>query len=452
MERWLPEGAKTILNRFSNGGYEAYVVGGCVRDALMGIQPHDWDICTSALPEETMALFSDCAVHPTGIQHGTVLIVLEGVGYEVTTYRVDGSYTDHRHPQQVSFVRSLKEDLARRDFTINAMAWNPSQGLVDCFGGQADLTQKLIRCVGDPARRFEEDGLRILRGLRFAARFGFALEEETAAALRQKASLLEDISAERILEELKGILVSPGVEQILRDYRDVFAVVVPELKPMFDHPQYNYHHCYDVWEHTLHAVGGIEPELPLRMTMLFHDAGKPRCFVRDAQGVGHFRGHPEESVKIARTVLNRLHCDHKLRDNVLKLIEWHDRIRIFSRKNVWRMLAALGETQSWQLFRVMRADIRAQSPETQQEKLRGLRTGEAHLQALLAEHACCKLEDLAIDGKTLMDQGEVPGVRLGWLLEELLRAVMEDLVDNEEETLLSYYEAHLKAQSEPVLS
>lgn len=452
MERWLPEGARTILNRFSSGGYEAYVVGGCVRDALMGHAPHDWDICTSALPEETMALFSDCTVYPTGIQHGTVLIVLEGTGYEVTTYRTDGSYADHRHPQQVSFVRTLREDLARRDFTINAMAWNPTQGLVDCFGGREDLAQGVIRCVGDPAKRFEEDGLRLLRGLRFGARFGFALEEQTAAALREKAPLLREISAERILEELKGILVAPGAEQVLRDYREVFAVVLPELVPMFDHPQYNAHHCYDVWEHTLHAVGGVEPELPLRLTMLFHDSGKPHCFTRDAQGVGHFHGHPEESVRIARAALNRLHCDHKLRDNVLKLIQWHDRIRIFSRKNVRQMLAALGEAQSWQLFQVMRADIMAQSPETRQRKLQGLREGETRLQELLREHACCTLQELAIDGKTLMAQGEAPGARLGWILEELLKAVMDDLVDNEEGDLLDYYERHLKGQSEPVLS
>lgn len=439
MNQWLPGGARTILERFRAAGYEAYVVGGCVRDALLGRQPKDWDICTSAMPEETAALFEDCSLHKTGIQHGTVLIVLEGQGYEVTTYRVDGAYADHRHPEEVTFVRSLREDLARRDFTINAMAWNPWEGLVDCFGGQEDLKQGMIRCVGDPDRRFQEDGLRILRALRFAARYGFSLEEKTAMALRQRAGLLEAISHERIFAELVGILTAPGVKQILRDYREVFAVILPEIVPMFDHPQYNYHHCYDVWEHTLHAVGVVEPTVALRLTMLLHDSGKPRCFTRDTRGVGHFHGHPLESVHIARGILNRLRCDHQLRDNVLKLIEWHDKVRIFTRKSVHKMLAALGPEQSRQLFQVMRADTMAQNPATRPEKLAGLARGEALLEELIGENACCTLRQLAVKGNDLMAEGEVPGKRLGKLLEELLTAVVEERVENDREALLALY-------------
>lgn len=439
MKRWLPAGAKTILNRFHDAGYEAYLVGGCVRDALLGREPHDWDICTSAFPEETLSLFAQCKVIKTGIQHGTVLLMMEDGGYEVTTYRADGAYADHRHPVGVTFVRSLREDLARRDFTINAMAWSEETGYVDCFGGLDDLHRCLIRCVGEPERRFDEDGLRILRALRFAARFGWQLEPETEKALREQAHLLKNISGERILTELQGILTSPAAEAILRDYREVFAVILPEIAPMFGHPQYNFHHCYDVWEHTLHAVGNVRPEFLLRFIMLLHDAGKPACFTRDEEGVGHFRGHPVVSARLAGDVMERLHCDNRFREDVTLLIQWHDKVRIFTRKSLRRMLGALGAERSRLLFQIMKADAGAQSYETREEKLDGLAAGEALLEVLIQENACCTVKDLAVNGRDLMAAGEKPGKRIGEILSALLEAVIEEEVENEREALLERY-------------
>ncbi len=444
MERWLPDPVGELLDRFHRAGYEAYVVGGCVRDALLGRKPQDWDICTSAFPEETLALFGDCRVYKIGLRHGTVMVTWGGEGYEITTYRQEGAYRDHRHPAEVTFVRSLREDLARRDFTINAMAWNVEEGLVDCFGGAEDLKRGLIRCVGEPERRFDEDGLRVLRALRFAARYGFALEERTAQALHGQAHLLREISGERIWAELREILTAPAAVEILREYRDVFAVIMPELEPMFDHPQYNFHHCYDVWEHTLHAVGAVEPEFLMRFTMLLHDSGKPRCFTRDGQGVGHFHGHPAESVRIAEHIMERLRCDGTFRKEALELIEWHDKVRIFTRRSVKRILGALGETQSRRLFRVMRADAEAQSPETLEAKLRALEAGEALLERLIQEEACCTVGELAVGGDDLMAEGEAQGKRLGALLQALLEAVLDDRVENRRETLLAFYREHLR--------
>ncbi|MCD7837971.1 MAG: HD domain-containing protein [Clostridiales bacterium] len=432
----LPENVTCIIGRLGAAGYEAYAVGGCVRDALLGRTPEDWDICTSALPQEVMACFPQCKIHTVGLKHGTVLLMLEGQGYEVTTYRTDGPSHDHRHPDGVQFVRSLREDLARRDFTINAMAYHPARGLVDPFGGQADLAAGIVRCVGEPERRFEEDGLRILRGLRFASRYGFQIEPRTGAAIRQQADLLQFVSGERIFTELKGILAGKGVEQLLLDYRKPFGAIMPELVPMFDHPQHNPHHCYDVWGHTCHAVGQVAGDPLLGLTMLLHDAGKPRCFTQDENGVGHFHGHPAESVKIATDILTRFHCDNRSRDTILTLIAWHDRVRVFTRRSVRRMLASLGEENARLLFRVMYADARAQSPSTLPQKLESLAEGERILEKLLAENACFTIKDLAVSGNDLLALGYPAGPELGAALNTLLEAVVEERLPNQRQALL----------------
>ena len=287
----IPEGVRVLLERLEAAGYEAWCVGGCVRDALLGRTPEDWDVTTSALPEETMAVFGDQAL-PTGLKHGTVTVKTGDGPVEVTTYRLDGAYRDHRRPESVAFTASLEEDLARRDFTVNAMALDLRRELRDPFGGRADLARGLLRCVGDPDRRFQEDALRILRGLRFAAALGLEIEPGTAAAVRRNREGLRDIAAERIQVEFFKLLPGKGAAAVLRGYPEVFGVFWPELLPMVGFGQRNRHHCYDVWEHTLHALDAVPGDVVLRCAMLLHDVGKPACFTLDEKGVGHFYGHP----------------------------------------------------------------------------------------------------------------------------------------------------------------
>lgn len=442
----LPEKIVYILRQLNGAGYEAWAVGGCVRDALLGQEPHDWDVCTSALPEETIQCFSQHTVHTVGIQHGTVLVMVDGEGVEITTYRTEGSYSDHRHPDGVTFVRSLREDLARRDYTINAMAWAPEAGLQDYFGGADDLQRGIIRCVGDPCRRFEEDALRILRGLRFSARLGFPIEAKTGRAMLEKAPLLRHIAGERIFTELKGFFAGRYAAPLLDEYREIFAVLFPELSPMFGHLQYNPHHIYDIWGHTCKAVENTNGDWLLGLTMLFHDSGKPRRFTQDELGIGHFKGHPEESAHIAEAALKGLHCDNQTMETILLLIRWHDRIRRFTRQNTRRMLAALGEHRSRLLFRVMNADVRAQNPQLLPEKLAALAQGEQIMEELLAENACLTIKDLSVKGKDLLALGFTPGPQMGACLSALLDAVLDERLPNDRSCLLLEAEKMLSPQ------
>lgn len=438
MKQTIPQDVADIIQRLNHNGFEAFAVGGCVRDFVMGLPPHDWDLCTSALPEQTISCFCDHTIHPIGIQHGTILLMHNQEGYEITTYRTDGSYTDHRHPDGVTFVRSLREDLMRRDFTMNAMAYHPEKGLVDLFGGQADLNAHVIRCVGDPTQRFQEDALRILRALRFASRYGFSIDPATGQAMKEQAHLLQFVAGERILTELKGFFLGQNAGTLLQQYREVFAVLFPELVPMFDHPQYNPHHCYDIWEHTCHAVAGVPNSDLLGFTMLFHDSGKPARFTRDQDGVGHFKGHPIVSAQLAEQALNRLHCDTKSRDTIVTLIEWHDRIRQFTPKTVRRMLSTLGKERTQLLFRVMNADIHAQSPALMPDKLASLAEGQRILSDLLEQEGCITLQTLAVKGRDLMAIGYPAGISLGETLNALLQAVLDGDCPNDRDALLAY--------------
>ena len=296
----IPEHAAQVLSALEGAGFGAWCVGGCVRDSLLGRTPQDWDVTTAAVPERVLAIFGDRAV-PTGLAHGTVTVRTAGGVVEVTTLRRDGTYRDHRRPQSVTFTDSLEEDLCRRDFTVNAMALDLRGELADPLGGRADLDAGLLRCVGEPDRRFREDALRILRGVRFAAALGFAVEQETDRSLRANRALLALIAPERIWAELKGLLTAPGAAEALRAYPEVIGVFWPEVLDMVGFPQRNRHHCYDVWEHTLHALAQVPPELELRLTMLLHDIGKPGCCTIDASGCGHFKGHPARSAVSGRT-------------------------------------------------------------------------------------------------------------------------------------------------------
>ena len=433
----VPETAAWILTRLNENGHRAYVVGGCVRDSLLGLIPKDWDICTSATPEEMRSAFHGCHVVETGLKHGTLTVVLNHVPYEVTTFRVDGAYTDHRHPDSVTFVRDVREDLARRDFTVNAMAYHPQEGLVDAFGGQEDLRAGVIRCVGEPERRFDEDALRILRALRFASVYGMRIEDGTARAIHRRRGDLAGVAAERIRVELGKLLCGQGAGRMLREYHDVITGVLPWLAPMVGFDQRTPYHRYDVWEHTLRAVDAVPPTEVLRLTMLLHDSGKPACFTLDEQGVGHAYGHQARSAAIAEEVLACLKADNATRDRVLLLVAHHDMPLSTEPAVLTRRLNLLGEDALRQLIEVQRADALGkgtQPPEEIEARAASLREA---LDALLAQKPCFTLKQLSIRGGDLPGAGVPAGKAVGQCLQRLLEEVMAGDVPNQREALLA---------------
>lgn len=429
----IPENVWTVLNTLEAAGHEAWCVGGCVRDALLGRSPGDWDVTTSALPEETLAAFGPRAL-PTGLKHGTVTVKTPRGSVEVTTFRIDGAYRDHRRPESVAFTRSLDEDLARRDFTVNAMARNLRGELRDPFGGREDLRRGILRCVGDPDRRFQEDALRILRGLRFAAALGLEIEVGTAAALRRNREGLRDVAAERIQTEFFKLLPGKQAAEVLRSYPEVFGVFWPELLPMVGFDQRNRHHCYDVWEHTLHALAAVPEDLVLRCTMLLHDVGKPDSFTLDGAGVGHFYGHPAVSRELADRMLRRLKCAAEFRETVVRLVEWHDKDIPRTDKSIRRALRILGEEDLRRLILVKRADNFGQAP-AYWDRQKELDKAEEILNKLLAEDACFSLRQLAVNGRDLLALG-LSGPAVGAALEELLGKVVDGTLPNERSALL----------------
>ncbi len=430
----IPAAAREVLGRLTEGGYEAYLVGGCVRDLLLGRTPGDWDMTTSALPEATMALFAGHAV-PTGLRHGTVTVRAGGASFEVTTYRVDGAYGDHRRPDTVRFTSSLTEDLGRRDFTVNAMAMDAGGTLVDPFDGQRDLKNRLLRCAGVPERRLEEDALRIMRALRFSAVLGFEIEAETDQAVHHMAAALEDIAAERLREELLKMLCGADAVRVLLEYPDVLGVFLPELLPAVGLDQRNRHHCYTVWEHTARSVGHIPPEPVLRMTMLLHDLGKPACMTVDEAGEGHFKGHAGVSHSLAKQILTRLRFDNDSAAQIEKLVKWHDAPIEPAERAMRRALNKMGAEGVRALLAVKRADNLAQAPAYlgRQQEIDAL---EALLAQVLARDDCFSLRQLAVDGHDLVAlgyQGREIGQKLRWLLD----AVVDGRLENEREGLLA---------------
>ena len=433
----LPQEAARLIWVLEAAGHAAYVVGGCVRDSLLGRAPEDWDLCTSALPEEIFSCLGDVAtVLPTGLKHGTVTVLWEGCPFELTTFRTEGSYSDHRRPDSVAFVRSLEQDLARRDFTVNAMAWNPREGLVDPFGGQDDLAAGLIRCVGAPERRFEEDALRILRAARFSSTTGFAVEETTKRAALCHAPELLHVAPERLCAELLKLLCGQAAAQALRDFAPLIFTIIPELAATAETPQHTPHHCCDVWEHTVRAVGFAPPEPLLRLTMLLHDIAKPARRTTDILGVDHFKGHPEAGVPVSDTVLRRLRLDNASRERVLLLIQHHDVRTPPKPRAVRRMLFKLGEEALRQLLPIQRADTLAQSEYRRSEKLTRIDGVEACLNQIIAERQCVSLADLAIKGGDLAALGIPAGPEMGAILAYLLEQVIDEQLPNDYETLL----------------
>lgn len=424
----IPKQAANIIATLSHHGYEAYVVGGCVRDSILGKIPSDWDITTSALPEQVKALFPKTI--DTGIKHGTVTVMMEKEGYEVTTYRIDGLYEDHRRPNDVTFTTCLKEDLMRRDFTINAMAYNDQDGLVDLFGGMADLKHKVIRCVGNAEDRFNEDALRMLRAVRFAGQLNFQIEPATRQAIVACHKNLQDVSAERIQMELLKLLISDHPEVLKTAYQTgLTGVFLPEFDRMMDTAQNNPHHRFSVGEHTLHAICAAEANPVLRLTMLLHDVGKPATKTTDAHGIDHFYRHYQVSAQMSRKILKRLKFDNKTMQMVSQLIAHHDirfkEPKTSGRRHVRKVMHSIGPSLFPYLLKVMEADVLAQSDYYQAEKLSILKETEEACQEILKAKDCLSLRDLNINGNQLKALGIREGKIIGSILNTLLSMVLE---------------------------
>lgn len=442
----IPEYVREILAALESAGHEAWCVGGCVRDALLGRTPGDWDVTSSALPEQTLLLFGKRAI-PTGLKHGTVTVQTNGGRVEVTTYRLDGAYQDHRRPESVTFTRSLEEDLRRRDFTVNAMALNLAGVLEDPFGGRADLERHLLRCVGEADCRFQEDALRMMRGLRFAAVLGFEIESTTGESIRRNRKLLREIAVERIWVELCKLLEGPKAVEILRQFPDVIGVFWPEILPMLGFDQQNPHHIYDVWEHTLHAVAAVPGDVILRCAVLLHDIGKPSCFTLDAHGIGHFYGHAAVSQDLANRMLQRMKCSTEFRKNTVQLVAWHDRDIPRTDRGIRRALRELGEENLRRLIAIKRADNLAQAPEYRDRQVE-IDKAEVILERLLKEDACFSLRQLAVNGHDMMDLG-FRGSAIGEQLNALLNAVVNGELPNQREILLQYALRSTRGTSPP---
>ncbi len=431
----MPKNVDIAINLLQSAGFEAYAVGGCVRDSLLGKTPNDWDITTSAKPEDMKSVFADFHCIDTGIKHGTVTVVIDGEPLEITTFRLDGEYEDNRHPKSVTFTSNLGADLGRRDFTVNAMAYSKMTGTVDLFGGQNDLKNKIIRCVGDPDRRFNEDALRILRALRFASALDFEIEEKTAQSLLKNRALLGNISEERIAKELLKLVCGKGAKRILTDFAPVLFEILPELQPMYKNSHDNPHHCYDIYEHTLIAVESIDPEPTLRFAMLLHDCGKPAVKKFDENGVAHFYGHQRISAEISAQILARLKVSNKFRDEILFLVSNHDRWELYENtEKMPRYLSKFGLDGVLNLLKVMRADVLAQSPEYRY-RLDQIADAEETAKNLAAQKPCLSLSELQINGRTLMDIGIPQGRKLGAVLAQLLDEVIDGVTKNTQEAL-----------------
>ena len=433
----VPAGAAHILQTLNGAGHEAYLVGGCVRDLLRGVAPHDWDICTSACPEETERRFAGQRIIETGLKHGTVTVLAEGEPYEITTYRTEGPYSDRRRPDYVRFVPDLTEDLARRDFTMNAIAMDLRGNLHDPFGGREDIRAGLIRCVGEPDQRFQEDGLRVMRALRFAACFGCEIERRTARAVHENRAMLDRVAAERISAELRKLLAGKNAGEVLRQYPDVFCQFWPQLGPLVTLEQNNPWHRWGGWEHTIRAVEAAPADAILRLAMLLHDIGKPACKSTDEKGIDHFYGHPAVSVQLADQMLRELKFDNKTRERVVLLVERHDAQLPPRSQVIRRWLGRLGPEAFFQLLEVKRADGMGQDPEKVRDRLAELEEIKAKAEQILAERQCLTLKDLEVDGRDVIAAGVEPGPEVGRVLEGLLDRVLSGEIRNERRTLLT---------------
>lgn len=433
----IPSDANELIHTLQNHGNSAYVVGGCVRDSIIGRQIHDWDICTSATPDEMLEIFKDKKVIETGLKHGTITVVVKGESYELTTFRIDGKYSDSRRPDSVIFTSSLIEDLKRRDFTINAMAYNDDEGLIDPFGGLEDIEYKKIQCAGSAKDRFGEDALRILRAIRFASQLEFVMTPETSYEINKQYKNLKNISIERINSEFCKIAASRDfcVEMVL--YKDVFALFIPELKDMFEFQQNNPYHDYGVYSHTVHSIEHCKSDnLVVRLAVFFHDIGKPHSFQDGEDGIRHFKGHGKVSADITDNIMKRLKFDNETRNNVVELVYYHDATFEVGKKYVRRWINKIGVEQFRRLLEVRKADILGQKESYEQYRINKVNNIKQILEEVLREETCFTLKDLAVNGNDLMSIGYKENKELGNTLNELLRLVIDEECPNKKEKLL----------------
>lgn len=433
----IPSQVNRALEILCGGGHSAFIVGGAVRNILMGIPVHDWDIASSALPNETLELFKDFRTVETGVKHGTVTVIIDGMSLEITTFRIEKGYSDNRHPDRVDFTRRIEEDLSRRDFTVNAIVYSPQAGFVDPFGGREDIERGVIRCVGEPDKRFGEDALRILRALRFSSVLGFEIAPETAQSIQKNHRLLKNISVERIFSELSKLLCGKDAGKILRKYKEVIFYILPELAPTDGCTQNHERHVFDVWGHTVAAVEHISPEPALRFAMLFHDSGKPKCKTTDENGIDHFYSHGKTSKKIAFDAMARLKTSNKFREHVCNLVEYHDFLPDkISKKTYKKYIASLGIDTVKELFLVREADVSAQNPKYLNESLAENEIGKKVLEEIENESSCFKIGDLAVNGKDLAAAGIMPSPAMGKIFAALLDEVLEEKLQNSREALI----------------
>lgn len=440
----LPSKVEYILDKLHSSNHPSYVVGGCVRDSLLGRQPKDWDICTAALPEETEQCFDGYRILETGLKHGTITVLIDKEPFEITTFREDGDYLDNRHPENVYFVRDVTSDLARRDFTMNAIAYNPVDGFVDPFNGMQDIQDGIIRCVGNPYNRFNEDALRILRALRFSAVYGFEIADETQEAIHSLKHLLHNISAERIKVELEKLICGANALPVLLNYSDVVAEVIPELKPCIGNDHENKYHCYNIYDHIAHAVHNYEGTDPIiKWALLLHDIGKPECktYIKhhgESDGYAHYYKHQVVSARMAAEVLDRLRFDTDSKRKILQLVEFHDYTFTPTEAAVKHVLNKFGEEQAERLFQVRWADIAAHTPDSLTAMQEKVYASYELMHELLKEKPCFTLKDLAVKGNDLISLGMEPGKLMGECLHDCLEAVMNGEVSNDRGVLMEW--------------
>ena len=433
---YIPDSVLELMDRLEEKGFECWAVGGCVRDHHMGIVPHDYDCCTSATPAQMQAIFADRQLVLAGLKHGTVGVVTEDGVVEITTFRTEGDYADSRHPGWVRFVREIKEDLARRDFTVNAMAYSPRRGLCDPFGGREDLEKKVIRAVGDPEQRFREDALRILRGLRFAARFGFGIEEGTRRAMHEQIGGLDSLARERILVELAGFLRAARTDDLVTA-AEILCRIIPELTPCVGFQQHSRHHIHDVFTHIATVVEGVPATEELRLAALLHDIGKPDVFTLDAQGEGHFYGHASVSAEKAGEILRRLKASNALTEEVVWLVKHHMDRYDADEKTARRLLSRHGLQRMERLLAFQAADLGGKGTDAPSDSLRELQELGELLRALSEKEGTMTLKTLAVNGRDLMERGMAPGPEIGRVLNVLLEQVLSGDVPNEKDALLN---------------
>lgn len=439
LEIEIPQGAAWVLKQLRDAGYEAYVVGGCVRDSLLHRMPDDWDITTSAKPEDTKRIFRRTV--DTGIQHGTVTVMVDRTGYEVTTYRIDGEYADGRHPEHVTFTASLLEDLKRRDFTINAMAYSPAEGLVDEFDGIGDINRRVIRAVGDPVQRFTEDALRMMRAIRFSAQLDYRIDEDTREGIRLLAPNLQKVSAERIRVELEKLLLSEHPEELKEAYElGLLRQFLPELSECMECGQNNPHHCLSVGDHILCAVKAARRDKVLRLTLLLHDIAKPQVKTTDENGIDHFHGHAARSAALADRILRDLKYDNQTREAAVRLIAWHDCNLGDSLPEIRKSISELGEEWFLPLLEVKTSDVEAQSDYQRDEKLGEIEYWRNAFEEIRCAGDCLSLKDLAVSGKDLIAAGAAPGKEIGRILHEMLEEVLREPAHNTREYLLEKWQ------------